>query len=138
MQVFLDTNVFLYAAGSAHPQRDPCAKVLARVADGSIDATTNAEVIQEILYVLTRRGSRSAALTLSGAVLALFPEILPITREEIQAARGLLKQYPRLTARDAIHAASMIRSGVLTIVSVDSDFDTVSEIRRTEPRLLVK
>ncbi len=52
MRVFLDTNVFLYAAGRAHPERDACASVLRRVADGSLDATVNTEVIQEILYVL--------------------------------------------------------------------------------------
>ncbi len=54
MRAFIDTNVFLYAAGSAHPHRERCAKVLRRVADGKLDATINSEVIQETLYTTNR------------------------------------------------------------------------------------
>ena len=43
MQVLLDTNIFLYAAGAAHPLREPCANILRRVADGSLDATINSQ-----------------------------------------------------------------------------------------------
>ena len=56
MRVFLDTNIFLYAAGQAHTQRDACVDVLRRVAAGTLEATANSEVIQEILHVLVRRG----------------------------------------------------------------------------------
>jgi predicted nucleic acid-binding protein len=33
MQVFLDTNIFLYAASASHLLREACARVLRRVAD---------------------------------------------------------------------------------------------------------
>ena len=46
MRVFLDTNIFLYAAGGPHPERAACERVLRRVADGSLEATINTEVIQ--------------------------------------------------------------------------------------------
>ena len=55
MQAFLDTNIFLYAAGGPSPLREVCARVLRRAADGSLEATINAEVIQEVLHVLIRR-----------------------------------------------------------------------------------
>jgi len=72
MRVFLDTNIFLYAAGRLHPERDACVQILRRVADGTLDATVNTEVIQEILYVLTRRGRQVEALALARHVAALF------------------------------------------------------------------
>lgn len=50
--VFLDTNVFLYAVGAAHPLRELGQNVLRRVTNGDLLATTSTEVIQEILYVL--------------------------------------------------------------------------------------
>lgn len=75
MPIFLDTKVFLYAAGRPHPEREACALILRRVADGSLEATTNTEVIQEILYVLTRRGQRQEALQLAGAITALLPDL---------------------------------------------------------------
>ncbi len=73
MIAFLDTNIFLYAAGGPSPQRESCANVLRRVADGSMDATINAEVIQEILHVLVRRGRREEGIKLARQMTALFP-----------------------------------------------------------------
>ncbi len=133
MRVFLDTNVFLYAAGRAHAERDACASVLRRVADGSLDATVNTEVIQEILYVLARRGRRDEGLGLAGNVAALFPDMLPVTRDDLLTAFQLLRQYPRLPVRAAVHASSMLRNGLRTVISVDPHFDQISEIRRVAP-----
>lgn len=133
MQVFLDTNIFLYAAGASHPLREACAKVLRRVADGSLDATINSEVVQEILYVLTRRGRRDDALKLAGHMAALFPDLLAVTRDDVLEACKLLRQYPELSVRDPIHVGTMLRNGLKTVITVDSDFDQVSEIRRLAP-----
>lgn len=133
MQVFLDTNIFLYAAGAPHPLRDACAKVLWRVADGSLDANINSEVIQEILYVLSRRGRRDDALTLARHLASLFPDLLAVTRDDVLGACGLLRRYSRLSVRDALHVGTMLRNGMKTIVSVDPDFDQVSEIYRIPP-----
>jgi len=133
MQVFLDTNIFLYAAGASHPLRGACTNVLRRVADGNLDATINSEVVQEILYVLTRRGRRDDALKLAGYLASLFPDLLAVTRDDVVEACELLYQYPRLSVRDAIHVGTMLCNGLETVVSVDSDFDQVSEIRRVDP-----
>jgi hypothetical protein len=133
MRAFLDTNVFLYAAGGSHPERDACARVLRKVADGSLDATVNTEVVQEILYVLVRRGRRKEAVTLARHVTDLFPDLLPVTREDMLSACGLVQRYPRLPARDAVHAATMLRHGLKHVISVDTDFDLVRELRRIEP-----
>jgi len=133
MLVFLDTNIFLYAAGSSHPLREPCANVLRRVADGSLDATVNSEVVQEILYVLTRRGRRDDGLKLARHLTSLFPDLLAVTREDVVEACKLLLQYPNLSVRDAIHVGTMLRNGLKTVVSADPDFDQVFEIRRVAP-----
>jgi hypothetical protein len=138
MQVFLDTNIFLYAAGAAHPLREPCAKVLRRVAEGSLGATINTEVVQEILYVLTRRGRRNDGLKLAGHLTALFPDLLAVTREDVMQACELLRHYPGLSVRDAVHVGTMLRNGLKTIVSVDPDFDQVAEIRRLAPGAVPK
>ncbi len=133
MRVFLDTNIFLYAAGRAHPERDACARLLRRVADGSLEATINTEVVQEILYVLTRRGRRKEALALARHIESLFPDLLPVTREDMNEALRLLEKHLRLSVRDAVHAATMLRNGLDTVASVDPDFDQIPGIRRIPP-----
>ncbi len=131
--VFLDTNVFLYAAGAPHPLKEPCANVLRRAAAGSLEATTNAEVIQEILYVIDRRRRRPQACQLARNIAALFPGLLPLTGADMLRSCELLDRYSHLSVRDAIHAATMINNQIERIISVDPDFDQISEIRRIEP-----
>lgn len=133
MRVLLDTNVFLYAAGGDHPNRDACARVLRRVAAGTLEATSNSEVLQEILYVLFRRGRRDEGLALARHVAALFPDLLPVTGHDMLRACELAARYPGLPVRDAVHAATMIGHGIERVISVDEDFDRLNEIRRVAP-----
>lgn len=131
--IFLDTNVFLYAAGREHPLREPCRRVLRRVEDGSLAANTNVEVVQEILYVLTRRALEEKGRRLARSVLGLFPDVLPLSALDLGAALDLLGEHPGLTPRDAIHVATMRRRGIDTLISADTHFDRVEDIRRIDP-----
>jgi uncharacterized protein len=133
VRTFLDTNIFLYAAGGAHSQKEACARVLQRVADGTLEATVNSDVLQEILYVLSRRGKLNEAIRLIGYISDLFPDLLTVGKEDVLEACKLLRQAPNLSVRDAIHAATMKRNGLKRIISVDPDFDRIHGIRRLEP-----
>ena len=128
--IFLDTNVFLYAVGADHPLRDASQRVLRRVAEGDLLATTNSEVIQEILFVLGRRGRKDQALDLARGTALLFPDLLPVTRSDMLTACELIERYPDVPPRDAIHAATMINNGIGSIMSADGHFDDIAEITR--------
>ncbi|MGA3327286.1 MAG: type II toxin-antitoxin system VapC family toxin [Terriglobia bacterium] len=134
MRAFIDTNIFLYAAGKPHPEREACVQILRRVAEGTLDATANTEVIQEILYVLTRRGQRPEAVALARQVMVLCPDLLPVTSQDMVGAFQLLEKHPGFAVRDAVHTATMLRKGLQTVISVDPDFDQIPEIRRVAPR----
>jgi predicted nucleic acid-binding protein len=98
-----------------------------------MDAIVHAEVVQEVMFVLVRRGRLRDGLRLARDVLALFPGLFLVTRQDMLRACGLLERYPRLPVRDAIHVATMLNNGLQTVVSVDADFDQVVEIRRVAP-----
>jgi predicted nucleic acid-binding protein len=53
--IVLDTTVLVCAKGSEHAYRDPCRELIAAVADGRLQASTTAEVIQEFAHVRARR-----------------------------------------------------------------------------------
>lgn len=110
--------------------------VLERVAAGSLEAATNSEVVQELLFVLTRRSQPREALRLAARVIALFPDLLPVTRGDMLLACDIVAQHPRMPVRDAVHAATMLNNGLKTIVSVDSDFDQLPAIQRILPASL--
>ncbi len=136
--IFLDSNVFLYAAGREHSLRDACRKVLDRVAEGDLVAVTSSEVLQEILHVLTRRGLRREAIELTRSVLDLVAEVLPVRRNEIALACGLMETYPTLGARDAIHAATLRGYGLTTIATADRHFDGIDGVLRLDPAALAE
>jgi predicted nucleic acid-binding protein len=63
----------------------------------------------------------------------LFPDLLPVTRDDILEACNLIRRYPRLPVRDAVRAATMTRNGIRRIIRVDTDFDAIAGIRRLDP-----
>ena len=131
-QAFLDANVFLYAAGRDHPLRSPARTVLERIRTGVLKATTSTEVVQELVYVVGRAGRRGEAVRLGRSVLALFPDLLPVTAEVMPLALDLVERDPRTSPRDAVHVATMLDHGIRTIVSADQDFDRIEGIERID------
>lgn len=130
--------MFLYAAGREHPLREPCRRVLERVAEGTLPANTNVEVVQELLYVLWRRGFADEGIRLARSVVGLFPEMIALTREDLLRAMERIEERSELTPRDAIHVAAMERHGIETLVSADTHFDGVEGLRRIDPSALAE
>jgi len=129
----IDSNVFMYAAGSAHPRKAPCNLLLQRIAASAVEAAVDTEVLQELLhrYRAIRRWKQGRLVY--DLVRKLVPSVLPITVDVTDAARNLMDEYSRLMARDALHAAVVIHYGLDGIVSLDRDFDVVRGLRRLEP-----
>jgi predicted nucleic acid-binding protein len=116
--------------GAPHPLKAPSQHVLERVGEGELDAVTSTEVVQEILYVLIRRGFRETGLKLARHTIELLGGLLPVTQADISTACDLIGRYPALPTRDAIHAATMLNNGISGIITADGHFDEVQGIRR--------
>lgn len=130
MTVFLDTAVLMYAAGGPHPLRAPAQVLVGAVADGTLDAVTSAEVVQEILHRFIAIGRQELGARLARDVLDLLAPVLPITHAVMDRMPALVERYPRLAARDLVHVATCLEAGIGTIVSAHRGFDAVTGIRR--------
>lgn len=132
MRVFIDSNIPMYVAGSAHPHREVAKRFLRRVQAREIEGCTSTEVLQEILY----RYSALRKLDLASDVYDLFVQICPVVFEislaDTDRARDLLMANPQLSARDAVHAAVMNNRDVQWIATFDQGFDGVPGIQRFE------
>lgn len=133
MTVFVDAAILMYAAGQDHPLRDPCVRIVRRIRDGSLDATTSVEVVQEILHRYRAIGRPDGAVALAERTLDMFAPVLPITHALMRRVPDLTKRYPTLQARDLVHLATCIHEGITEIVSTDRGFDRVAELRRIDP-----
>ena len=130
---FLDANVFMYAAGTQHPLKAPCLQILSDIGNLPIQFSTNVEVIQEVLhrYVALRR--HSDAVTVANSILTLVPTIYSLEVDDMRRTIQLCASYPKLTARDAIHASTMLNHGITIIISADAHFEGLPGINRINP-----
>jgi predicted nucleic acid-binding protein len=132
-RIFLDTNIFLYAAGGEHPLKAPCANIVTRVGNDDLGAVTSSEVVQEILYVLSRRKLMAEGVQLAAEVMDMFPDLLPVTGADMLHTCRILHNHPGLPVRDAVHCSVMSARGITRIVTADIHFDQIPGIQRIDP-----
>ena len=123
----------MYAAGAEHPLRAPCIAVLELVESNRLEATTSAEVIQEIFHRFARTPGVAGGVELAHAALDLFSPVLSVTHDVVRRMPGLVESYPTHSARDLVHVATCIEYGAAAIVSPDTDFDSIDEVHRVAP-----
>ena len=133
-RLFIDTNVPIYATGREHSYKEVCLDILFKIAKGDIDACTDAEVHQELYYYYWVRGLADKGLEVSAQFLASVPDVLPITRVDLERALELGKSYPYMLPRDWIHLATMLNHGISEIVTADKHFDNLGGIVRLDPK----
>ncbi|MBI4743452.1 MAG: type II toxin-antitoxin system VapC family toxin [Actinobacteria bacterium] len=131
--IFIDTNIIMYAAGKEHKYKNPCLNILKRISDGEIDAVSDSEVLQEILYRYWSIRKLDKGFQVFSDFDKLIPIILRVDRKDLLLARDFLEKYPKIKPRDAIHAAVMLNNKIDTTISTDNDFKQIKEIKRIDP-----
>lgn len=116
---FVDTNVFMYAVGGAHPLRDPARAFFEESLGRHVPLVTSAEVLQELLHAylpVERYETLDAALALVEGCVGTVWSVEP---EDVRMARALAGAHPALGARDLLHLACCRRRGVDDVKSYD-------------------
>jgi predicted nucleic acid-binding protein len=131
--ILVDSNILMYAAGAEHPNKAPSLAWLERVARDEIDASLDAEALQEILHRYRAIGRWQEGRIVYDMARRIFPLVIPITSDVLDRARSLLDENSALLARDALHAAVVETHGLEAICSYDQDFDSIQGIQRIEP-----
>ena len=117
--IFVDTNLFMYAVGGAHPLRAQARAFFQQAIQRGGHLVTSAEVLQELLHAylpVGRVATLDAALTLAEACI---PVVWPIEEEDVRAARTLAGRHSGLGARDLLHLACCRRYGAEEIKTFD-------------------
>ena len=127
--IFIDTNVFVYAVGRPHPNKEPARKFFIEANQNRTLLFTSAEVLQELAHVFLSVG-RSDDFDAAMDLAAIFEvQVWPLEEEDVISARQLHERYPDLGARDLCHLASCQRRGVSHIETFDRRLKAVSAIR---------
>lgn len=129
----MDTNVFLYARGFDHPYRQPCRTVLEAAGNGRVRLVASVGLVQEFIHVLLRRGVPGDEALEEAEEVWRQCQVHPFDEAVLMRVFGLLRQYPRLGVRDAVHVATALAIGVPQVLSADQVFDSIVEIDRIDP-----
>jgi len=128
--IFVDSNIPMYLVGAAHPHKTDAQMILERLIAAGQRLVTDAEVLQEILHRYTAIGKRAAIGPALQAILDVVDEVFPIGKAEVLRAAEIAQHRISMSARDAVHIASMERHKIRSILSFDSDFDRWPGLRR--------
>ncbi len=120
----------MYAAGADGLQKELCKQAVRDCLESREALVTDAEVLQEILHRYQAIGRFEAIDVALDFLIGAVDSILPIEPRDVLQARENMREIPRLSARDAIHLAVMVRHGIGRIMSRDTDFDGLPGIQR--------
>lgn len=131
--IVLDTTVLFYAVTGGGELADPSRRLVTAIESGGLEATTTLEVIQEFAHVYARRRDRRDAARLARHYAALLAPLLRPDEQHLDTGLRLFERHPQLGAFDAVLAAVTIAHDAEALVSADSDFRAVPNLRLVEP-----
>ncbi len=144
-RVFVDTNIFVYAATRSHVQGGEGAAlqagsqaVIQALADGHLIGVTSLTVLQEILYLLTRwarqrdePGLHDTGQQIVRSAGSLAEEKLAPT--VLEFARAVEGYRPGEDFNDLLIVETMRARGITTILTTDRGFEELG-VERLDPR----
>ena len=132
--IFIDSNIPMYLVGAAHPHKVDAQRLLEQCIAEGHRLVTNTEVFQEILHRYVAIKRKDAIQPAFEALRGFVDEVFPIENRDVGRAKDILLASTALSARDALHLATMERYGISTVMSFDSGFDRHPGISRLPPK----
>lgn len=130
MTLYLDANVFIYAALNLEAIGDRARSLLREIQQGKLPAASSALTFDELVWAVKRYRSLEDAATAGEAFLNMPGlKLVDVNGDLLSLALELIRGY-QLDPRDSIHAASAVSENAETIVSTDEHFDKIKELRR--------
>jgi len=131
---YLDSNVFIYPViyqTEAQPKAKKAKEILLNVESGKLSAYTSTLTWDEVVWVVSKVMGINEGIS-QGQKLLGFPNLQFVTADEniITHAQRLMDKY-KMSPRDSIHVASALEKRTKSVISDDTGFDQVKEIKRT-------
>jgi uncharacterized protein len=113
----------MYLVGASHPHKNDARRWLEELVGARERLVTDAEVLQEILHRYVSIKRPDAIQPAFDALLGVVDEVFSVDQAAIERAKQIVLGHRALSARDAVHLATMQIHGVKRILSFDRGFD---------------
>jgi predicted nucleic acid-binding protein len=127
--IYIDSTVFLNAILNDESLGRESRKFLGKIEENEIKASTSVLTFDEVAWIVKKNRNYETSLVAVKNLLDMPIEFIDANYEIICLSYDLMKKY-QLKPRDAIHAASALSRNIKIIISEDSDFDDIKEIKR--------
>lgn len=126
---YVDANCFIYAAIDSEIIGEKAKNILSDVKEGKFIAYTSTLTIDEFLWKVQKEVGRELAAK-SVNIFLTIPnlELINVDINIITKAIDIYKS-DNLDPRDAIHLASMRQKNIKAIITSDSDFNKIKDIK---------
>jgi uncharacterized protein len=128
--IFVDSNIPMYLVGASHPHKSDARRWLEELVSGRERLVTDAEVLQEILHRYVSIERPDAIQPAFDALLGVVDEVFAVDQAAVERAKQIVLGHKALSARDAVHLATMQIHGVKKILSFDRGFDDFPGVTR--------
>jgi len=128
---YIDSNIFIQGI----LREDNNSKnIVLKIANKEFTGVTSVLSWDELTFIVQKFLGKEIAI-IEGKKFFNLPNInfVEVKKEIIGKAQRLFEKY-NIKPRDAIHAATAINLGVKEIISENSDFDKISELKRIDPK----
>jgi len=130
---FIDSNVFFYAKILDREYGEACAKIVRKIAEGEVKAVTSVLVIIELVNALRKYKLGEEARNVVDATFSLDMSIYEIDSTDVRSAMMIFDEF-KISPYDCVHASTMKRAGITSIISADKEFDRISWMKRLDPK----
>ena len=129
---YLDTNVFVFPVLYDGEKSKRAREIVRSIFKRKEKCATSTLTLDEVLWaIITRTKDRDLAIDSCEDILSLKNlKILNVTSYDVKKAIWFMNKYQHLQPRDAIHLAVCNNSNIHTIITDDSDFEIIEEIRK--------
>ena len=126
--LYLDANIFIYATINTEELGQKARFLLGQIQRGEETAETSALTFDEVFWVI-KKHNLELAFTACEAMLN-FPnlDIIPVDKGLAFSTLQIIREC-HLSPRDAIHAATAISGKADFIVSTDTHFSRIKELK---------
>ena len=132
MKKYIDSNVFIIPLVESLDNQKyfACKNILKSIINNEFEAVTSLLTWDEVVHVLNKKLGREIGLK-HGEKFLRMPNLkfVNVDKSIIFLAQRIMNNY-NVKPRDAIHSATAILHGDKKIISDDSDFDKINEIKR--------
>ena len=130
MKKYLDANIFINAILYEDDKAKKCKEIISKIVKNEMEGVTSVLTWDEVVYAIKRLIGMEKAKDFGNKFFNIPNlKLLNTDKDIVMYAQKFITLYG-INPRDAIHAATALKHNIKEIVSDDSDFDKIKEIKR--------